>query len=820
MTSNMLYDKDFLLKLDKNRNKTIYARITALQFNESPIEYIEGRVTQGSINIDGASAVRRTCSLSIICQDFDYSDYYWGMNTKFKLEVGVENTIDPDYPDIVWFPQGIYLITNFSTSHSPTGLNINISGKDKMCLLNGEVGGSLESSVDFGTIQEESADGIWTIRKIPIVEIIRNMVHVYAGEPYWNIIINDLDSYGVELLEYRYDIPMYLYRYPSSQQYHNTLIENTTNTFALTRGGQQILLKDIPNTHLEMLLDDVFGVAEPQPVWDKDGNEYYLAKIDTGQAGGYRKTDLTYPGDLIANIGESITSVLDKIRNMLVEFEYFYDLNGQFVFQKKRSFINTLWTPVTTDEQGNAAVTQSLELSSASAYTFSGSELITAFNNTPNILNMRNDYSIWGERETITGAKVPIHMRYAIDIIPKYYKTIRVEESEIQAYNEKHGTQLKYYGQREFKINEPYVTEHGTTTSYNCDWREILFQMAQDYYRYNFLDDFELRIIESNLDYYPTGQTGYEKYYIDIYSFWRDLYDPDFEADYNDDKVELSNIQSETLITNKSKSYWEDQIERIQIDLRTLNNQLNELNENSNTTNTQLQNKYNQIVQKRKDLNNAKNQLVILQNRENILEDRIESLDERKEDFIGHTYSPWNKQVYERPETLNFWIDFLGSDNQQREGDAHIEGADLQQFNVKNMGSRSKSINDTTIKSIYFRDTPTVMFTTNITEEEWLPGFRYIQVPDKNIDSMFKISAQGKSAKEKLDELLYQHGYCIENVSITTIPVYYLDANTRVYIYDEKSKINGDYIVSKISIPLTYNGTMSITATKAAETLF
>lgn len=820
MISNTLYDKDFLLKLDKNRNKTIYARITALQFNESPIEYIEGRVTQGSINIDGASAVRRTCSLSIICQDFDYNDYYWGMNTKFKLEVGVENTINPDYPDIIWFPQGIYLITNFSTSHSPTGLNINISGKDKMCLLNGEVGGSLESSVDFGTIQEESADGIWTIRKIPIVEIIRNMVHVYAGEPYWNIVINDLDSYGVELLEYRYDIPMYLYRYPSSQQYHNTLIENTTNTFALTRGGQQILLKDIPNTHLEMLLDDVFGVAEPQPVWDKDGNEYYLAKIDTGQAGGYRKTDLTYPGDLIANIGESITSVLDKIRNMLVEFEYFYDLNGQFVFQKKRSFINTLWTPVTTDEQGNAAVTQSLELSSASAYTFSGSELITAFNNTPNILNMRNDYSIWGERETITGAKVPIHMRYAIDIIPKYYKTIRVEESEIQAYNEKHGTQLKYYGQREFKINEPYVTEHGTTTSYNCDWREILFQMAQDYYRYNFLDDFELRIIENNLDYYPTGQTGYEKYYIDIYRFWRDLYDPDFEADYNDDKTELSNIQSETLIPNKSKSYWEDQIERIQIDLRTLNNQLNELNEKSNTTNTQLQDKYNQIVQKRKDLNNAKNQLVILQNRETVLKDRLGNLDERKEDFIGHSYSPWNKQVYERPETLNFWLDFLGSDNQQREGDAHIEGADLQQFNVKNMGSRSKSINDTTIKSIYFRDIPTVMFTTNITEEEWLPGFRYIQVPDKNIDSMFKISAQGKSAKEKLDELLYQHGYCIENVSITTIPVYYLDANTRVYIYDEKSKINGDYIVSKISIPLTYNGTMSITATKAAETLF
>jgi hypothetical protein len=38
---------------------------------------------------------------------------------------------------------------------------------------------------------------------------------------------------------------------------------------------------------------------------------------------------------LIAKVGESVTSVLDKIKNMLVEFEYFYNLDGQFIFQKK-----------------------------------------------------------------------------------------------------------------------------------------------------------------------------------------------------------------------------------------------------------------------------------------------------------------------------------------------------------------------------------------------------------------------------------------------------------------------------------------------------
>jgi hypothetical protein len=42
-------------------------------------------------------------------------------------------------------------------------------------------------------------------------------------------------------------------------------------------------------------------------------------------------------------VGESLTSVLDKIRNMLVEFEYFYDVDGRFIFQKKQSYIETMW---------------------------------------------------------------------------------------------------------------------------------------------------------------------------------------------------------------------------------------------------------------------------------------------------------------------------------------------------------------------------------------------------------------------------------------------------------------------------------------------
>ena len=97
----MLYDQNFLTQLDKQKNKIIYAKITSLQFNEYPIETIEGRVTSGTINIDGSSSMRRTCSLTLVTDKIDLKNYYWGVKTKFKLEIGISNKINSQYPDIV-----------------------------------------------------------------------------------------------------------------------------------------------------------------------------------------------------------------------------------------------------------------------------------------------------------------------------------------------------------------------------------------------------------------------------------------------------------------------------------------------------------------------------------------------------------------------------------------------------------------------------------------------------------------------------------------------------------------------------------------------
>ena len=779
----MMYDNKFLLKLDQSKNKTIYAKIIALNLQEHPIEAIEGRVTQGFINLDGASAVRRTCSLTITAQDFNYSNYLWGLNTKFSLEIGVLNEIDNKYPEIIWFKQGIYFISSFNASRSTNNFSITIQGKDKMSMLNGDMGGTINSSVDFGTIEEEDQHGNWIIRKIPIRDIIRNIVHQYAGEPLHNIVINDLPDYGLELLEYRYDVPMYLYRKENSSTYANATLDGTIKC-TVQRGGEAVKTSfaELLPTELDLLVDPLMGSVSPSPVIIDDEN-YIIAKVEYGQTAGYRKTELTYAGDLIANVGETVTSVLDKIKNMLGEFEYFYDLDGRFVFQQKQSFVNTIYGSVSNDgENKKEQYIRSYVDASITKYNFADGELITQFNNTPNIANVRNDYSIWGQRTTMSGAQVPVHLRYAIDYKPLQYKSIFVDNNEnsadkkaIDAYNNKYGTRLK--GQNSVTYISADTFNNTDSDVVYCDWREIIYQMALDYYKYNHLDDFELKVANANPEHYPFGITGYEQYYIDIQGFWRQLYNPELQNKIDKLKANLNDR------TDGPKGPLVQAVEDAQ-DI---------VNNKANLSASEAQIADLNLEKAQTNLTEAQQQLDAL-----VIEIANYYYDDNE-----HLY--WNKNVFEYPETLNFWFDFLD-----------VEG-ELKQFNTKVIGCRPKAINDTNIKSIYFRETPNIFFTDTLTEREE-NGYKYIYTP--GLLKMFSISSQGKSAKTKLDELIYQHGYCSESATISCIPIYYLQPNILINIKDKDTYLDGNYLISKISIPLTYNGTMSLTATRVAEAYF
>lgn len=1179
----MTYDKEFLAELDQQRHKEIYARIIALTFQETPVEQIEGRVTAGSINVDGASAVQRTCSLSMIAKEVNINEFYWGLSNKFQLEVGVKNTINPAYPDIIWFKQGIFIITQFNTSLSSNNYTISISGKDKMCLLNGEIGGSLPSSVDFGAM--DTVDTIYTrirftdeheyvankyyicvdgdyildiekydaakayykkeqvtkTEKIPLYTIIKEAVHKYAKEPYHNIVISDLDKYGLELLEYRGNTPLFMlhdgYTYTnmtanSKQECYivtgyedaikslrddsNLTYEEKVNNIKLlgtktTLGGGEIIF----NNTVEDFNSNADSVMF---LTDQQLGIYTVIKVEYGQTAGYRTTSLTYAGDLIANVGESLVSVLDKIKNMLGDFEYFYDVNGRFIFQKKRTYVNTSWNTIVAIDNGDSYVDPAAT-SSSSIYSFIDNNLISAFNNNPQLTNLKNDYSVWGVRKTATGAEIPIHARIAIDKKPEFYHSL--------------------------KENKIFVTEPNDALpqAHVRDWRELIYQMAVDYYAYSnatyddkkyiesidtkallnkiyYLrqkdsqtgkltytpatviagdpldsrvtyyeqivgDEFLSYVIKYNTDlyannlglvelrqFYPTGVTGYEQYYEDLQGFWRQLYDVDPEVSFDavggyweevqvpsengdgtfrweyqwipyqekqynincdyylsrdmasqncgEDILKIVAVEENqpTLQANISSDlYWSvengvvfDGFEIWRASSRygnytkiytiykqdgeqypatTWNNKqdhsvtyyykirgfktLNDVKHYSQYSNVacivteatfitvypddsqhsyssftiglsintarqltwqynyedkpagfevwwseSLLGPYHQYTDKSgfELLENGQNGVIVPEQQKRYYVVRgyhpyyytrngvtnmfhrythdsdfiigiqttdddnsaycqkitsmtaavtnitiYQPLDENRPkyddvvytdsegnviiapqltsyqtfkvtvhnyahedtDYTSSTdlefykanfndeYRYWNKNVVTAPEMLNFWFDFLD-----------CEG-DLAQFAVPVVGDRSKVVNDTNVTAIYFRETPNIIY-TNSTDysnqlSELKTGYTYIYL-NPSMENLFTISAQRKSAKMRLDELLYQHSYCVENVSITTIPIYYLEPNTRIFVHDDKSKIDGEYIVSKFTIPLAYNGTMSITASKAVDRLY
>lgn len=783
MTNAVLNDL-FLNELFRESTRELFARITLLTQDENAIETIEGKVSGGSINVDGKSAIRRTCSLNLVAKDIEINEFYWGVKNKFKLEIGLLNEIEPNYEDIIWFPQGIFLITNFDVNQTIKDCKITIKGKDKMCLLNGEFAGHLPHETDFGKIDiYDSETDTKVTEDVLIKTIIQEAVRNFGSELPQNIIINDIENAGLELLEYRGKTPMYMFRQINDDTYSNvtfngkqkcyitrndgklketsiddnliiydslvdlegqiestpvilTLTQREVNEEEFLNGVYYKLFKqyyvDSNNNYFtesdmylissEIIYERAYEYESTEQYYEAD-DEYYIAKFEYGSTPGYKLTDLTYAGDLIAKAGETVTSVLDKIKKMLGDFEYFYNLDGKFVFQKQQKYNASNWHANENDEVIYNDSTLNME---KPIFNLLDNKLITSFKNSPKLTDMKNDYSVWGNRKTDAGADRTIHARYAIDKKPIFYKSFEgkyyvadrelydsflyevkqdaIEEiyKKIYSYElqysvpdalEKPQRQLdgswspgwwdirdwveyyklmlnteedpkytmKWYSQNdnsgyqcieatwysesnsnfirptqgskyvwlievdeqgrwshthggcdlerlnrtrkcykyEFDWNEynkgssaskavklvgeekefmyPYagcndnhtyltmlkydieqnnhkvyfynpkfimgdfssLTEDLINNKYQeminngtlmfVDWREIIYQMAIDYYNHNHEDDFLYNLAQNNLDYYPTGVTGYERYYVDLNGFWRDLYNPNPE---------------------------------------------------------------------------------------------------------------------------------------------------------------------------------------------------------------------------------------------------------------------------------------------------
>ena len=373
-----LTDSKFLSMLDEMRIKKHYAKIIVLSFvDEKPLREIQGIATAGSITVNGQAALRRTISLTVSGveneNDINNIENIISINKKVKIEVGLENPFEDykNYGDIIWFPLGTYVINQATTSTTASSANISISGKDKMCMLDGTCGGTLPSAVTFHETQYEDENGDITIEQVPIFTIIKECVTHFGKEPEQNVIINDVDMTAKLSTKYVGQNPIWF-----SKDYKS------------------------------------FIISENAP----EDENFLQHKFIYGQDVGYQETDFTYPGELVFSAGDTVTSVLDKIIESLGNYEYFYDLDGHFVFQQKKNYLNYYYTPIT---QINDNYYIKAFSDSKYYYTFIDAKDALSYYNSPKYENIKNDFIVWGDKTNANGVTKTIQYHLAIDEKPQ-----------------------------------------------------------------------------------------------------------------------------------------------------------------------------------------------------------------------------------------------------------------------------------------------------------------------------------------------------------------------------------------------------------------
>lgn len=625
-----LNDMDFLTQLDKLHMRVQYAKIILLSFkDEEPIKEIQGSITSGNLSVNGSSAIRRTINLTMLASidnsNLEDIDNEISINKKIKVLIGYDNPLKSykNYGDIIWFPCGLFVLSSVNISRSTSGWNISITGKDKMCLLDGTAGGTLPASITFHESLVQLDNGDVEIQYPTIFQIIYEAVNHWGGEAIENIIITDIDEEIKMLVRYMGDKPVYF-----SNDYQSLSFE---------------------------------------------AQEDYPHMFSYGQDAGYKYTDFTYPGELVLNAGDTVVTLLDKIVSTLGNYEYFYNIDGKFVFQGIKNYLNTGSPLLELSPEDYVRSYNNAKF----LYSLTDLDTTTAITRNPKYDNVKNDFYVWGKRKTSTGVEVSIRYHLAIDDKPD----IDLAMQNMWEVKDKKSNLIVRY---DFNTLDDYSVDDYTVTLVGtpCDeWREELYRRA-------------LNAQVSN--------SVYDNYYdSELIAEWRNLYNP--------------------------------------------------MNKNWDATNH------------------------------------------------------WNPDVFNDPGSINFWLDFIDTSSA------------LGKYSIKNIGRRTKVVNNNDIKTVYNSEVPDVVFIEGLDQDLIVKyqgiGQRFFILTNEYYD-MFSISTTGTSCFDQIREMMYQNLCYNTTISLTCLPKYYIEPNNIIRIEDKDSNIYGNYQITQYSLPLTYNGTMSITATE------
>lgn len=668
-----LSDYNFLNQLAKHsNNQTKYVRINVLDQNDMLITSVTGQAKSGSINLNGASAVRRQGNLVLACEpesaDVVNIDNIISINKRVSIEVGIDNPMlywgkYTEFP-ILWFPQGVFVYSNPSVSHEPNGISISLNLKDKMALLNGELGGILPAAVNFHPMYNEAGES----EPARVRDILYSLLVTFGGLSPQRIIIDNIPLSIKNTVRWTGDKPIYSYNYGTSG----------------------------------------FALSETYP----RGNVRNVQTIDFNTSMGYIYQDFTYPAaELIAQPGETVTSILDKIKNALGNYEYFFDVYGYFRFQEIQNDLNKGSSLDSWTEAINEKYLQYKYVTKAEVQI--DAEKFGSVQNTPSYDRIKNNIVIWGEK---SDSKLPIRYHLLIDSKPQL---------ENKTYSgwiyRKLNTKQEPTGPFRYISSEKYASLKGKikgyqsfslTTSSDTDWRFKL-------YLHFALEDYSL---------------------LEKYSFLAQELLEEFPKVYNLINRNLISVmnQDKEYVSQSTKGTW-----------------LHVLGDAST------------------------------------------------------------------PDTMatNWFLDILNIN----------EIPELKWMSIDSIGRKDKVFTDKAVNCLFTPKVNNVVYVQAQQDNTTTTRTKIEQVMAYNGDSaqVYQLNSSywehiglGRSTYAAYDALRTQlHemlGYN-EALSVTIAPLYFLEPNQRISIYDPELNVSGDYIINTGTIPLGLTDKMSINVSKATE---
>lgn len=700
MNAPYLNDKNFLKVMDMENHKEQFIRITVLDFQTERVKAsIEGKSTGGNCNLSGTSNMRRTasCTLAVDPEGIkvngyeDYQQYYnitevenlISLNKKVRIETGFANTLlQYNQYDIIWYPLGTYVIKNANVSKNNSGINISLTLNDKCALLNGDMGGIIPAATVFSEFETYNTSGTERqVEKLLLKDVIKFLVVDFGGELPENVIITDIDDYIVKVMKWNGDEKVYLFE-----------------------EGNKRLIK---------------GSADGGVEYTKGSNI------------GYTAEPFVYPGTLKCNAGETVSSVLDKIRNTLGNFEWFYDVFGRFHFQKIKNYLNESITKDILELQDQDYLSFMSPVKSVYTFDESNSHLITSISNNPQYPNIKNDFVVWGVKKTATGADKPIRYHLAFQDKPS-------------VDGDKKRLALVYEDYRNLQAIIPlknnYTIKDSFPTTISQEEKDLFIILSSDNKVCKY--DAERNIVREYPEYKVCALTTDD---------WRaELY---YQGLWADNKTFSKNPYSAELNAEWPK-IW--------------------------------------------------NAIKTLQSDDGEAVDNLSNVPV----YEGGYRDDITKYDYD------YWLDFLEGTQGGNQS--------ISQFNISKIGRRTKVINEKNINCLFAEEIPNYLYvnadgdvTKDINIAEQL-GKEVIQVAPEVYKDL-SVGGNQNAAFERVKELLYTYTSYNESISLSVIPIYHLEPNTRITVYDRETGIRGDYLIKTISLPLTINGTSTISATRCLE---